>query len=118
MKTTMICLLLALGCFTVLASADPVHTLMPYMLKPAGEQQHSIDVPLVSFDDSAYEVLKQDALSTTTTEAPSTLEDSTTSVTTPTPATVEATSTTVKSAEDQPKKKAKRHSRKYRSWIL
>lgn len=39
---------------------------MAFMMKPSGrELKLSIDVPLVSIDDTAYEVLRQEALNTT-----------------------------------------------------
>lgn len=66
-QPTAICLFIALSLLsTVYASKDTKSNHMAFMMKPSGrELKLSIDVPLVSIDDTAYEVLRQEALNTT-----------------------------------------------------
>lgn len=66
MKLQTICLFIALSLSIVCAQKDTKGNHMAFMMRPASrELRLSIDVPLVNIDDTAYEVLRQEALSTT-----------------------------------------------------
>lgn len=118
METLRLYLLLVLSILAAQSMADP--DLLSLFMKSNNENQHSRDVPYVNFDDLAFETLKSDALSTTTTTTTTTSTTTTSTTSTTTEATTEATtSTTAKpstTAKDKSKKK-KRHGRKHRSRI-